>query len=87
MGLQLLRLHCTATSCACHQHQQWQELHVYFFAAVLAQMCLGIATLMLYLPTELGMAHQAGGVAVLTGSVVLMHVLRLPPLQLPVEAC
>ncbi|CAE7203735.1 COX15 [Symbiodinium sp. KB8] len=34
-----------------------------------AQMCLGIATLMLYVPIELGVAHQAGGVAVLTAQL------------------
>lgn len=56
-------------------------------ATVVAQMCLGIATLMLYVPTELGVAHQAGGVAVLTSSLVLMHVLRLPPLRLPPVPC
>jgi len=42
------------------------------------QMCLGIATLLLYVPTELGVLHQAGGVAVLTGLVHLLHTLRTP---------
>ncbi|CAE8583185.1 unnamed protein product [Polarella glacialis] len=44
--------------------------------AVAAQMCLGIATLMLYVPIELGVAHQAGGVAVLTTMLFVMHTLR-----------
>eukprot|EP00928_Gymnodinium_smaydae_P062026 TRINITY_DN45979_c0_g1_i1.p1 TRINITY_DN45979_c0_g1~~TRINITY_DN45979_c0_g1_i1.p1 ORF type:complete len:461 (+),score=78.71 TRINITY_DN45979_c0_g1_i1:91-1473(+) len=46
--------------------------------AVGAQMCLGIATLMLYVPIELGVAHQAGGVAVLTVLLLSLHTLRLP---------
>lgn len=45
---------------------------------VVAQMCLGIATLMLYVPVELGVAHQAGGVAVLTTMLVVLHTLRIP---------
>ena len=40
--------------------------------------CLGIATLLLYVPTELGVAHQAGGVAVLTALLFVMHTMRLP---------
>lgn len=50
--------------------------------AVGAQMCLGIATLMLYVPIELGVAHQAGGVAVLTTLLFVMHTLRTPLLLL-----
>jgi len=46
-------------------------------------MLLGIATLMLYVPIELGVAHQAGGVAVLTTLLVVLHTLRTP-LPLPV---
>jgi len=46
--------------------------------AVFAQMSLGIATLMLYVPIELGVAHQAGGVAVLTALLVVLHNLRIP---------
>jgi len=46
--------------------------------AVGAQMCLGIATLLLYVPIELGVAHQAGGVLVLTSVVAVLHALRLP---------
>jgi cytochrome c oxidase assembly protein subunit 15 len=45
-----------------------------------AQMCLGIATLLLYVPIELGVAHQAGGVAVLTTLLLVLHTLRTPPL-------
>jgi len=46
--------------------------------AVSGQMCLGIATLLLYVPIELGVAHQAGGVAVLTALLYVLHTLRLP---------
>lgn len=46
--------------------------------AVGAQMVLGIATLLLYVPTELGVAHQAGGVAVLTSLAFLLHTLKTP---------
>mmetsp|Transcript_56646 Transcript_56646/g.120507 ORF Transcript_56646/g.120507 Transcript_56646/m.120507 type:complete len:479 (+) Transcript_56646:99-1535(+) len=47
--------------------------------AVSAQMCLGIATLLLYVPVELGVAHQAGGLFVLTALATVLHTLRLPP--------
>lgn len=50
--------------------------------AVGFQMCLGIATLLLYVPTELGVAHQAGGVATLTVLTFLLHTLRLPLVSL-----
>lgn len=46
--------------------------------AVAAQMCLGIATLLLYVPIELGVAHQFGGVAVLTTLLFVLHTLRVP---------
>lgn len=46
--------------------------------AVGAQMCLGIGTLLLYVPIELGVAHQAGGVAVLSTLLYLLHTLRTP---------
>jgi cytochrome c oxidase assembly protein subunit 15 len=46
--------------------------------AVVGQMFLGIATLLLYVPTELGVAHQAGGVAVLTAVIHLVHTLKTP---------
>lgn len=45
---------------------------------VFGQMSLGIATLLLYVPVELGMAHQAGGVAVLTTLVFVLHTVRSP---------
>lgn len=50
--------------------------------AVGGQMCLGIATLMLLVPIELGVAHQAGGVGVLTALVMVLHALRLPVIPL-----
>jgi cytochrome c oxidase assembly protein subunit 15 len=46
--------------------------------AVGAQMFLGIATVLLYVPIELGVAHQAGGVATLTALAFLLHTLRTP---------
>jgi len=54
--------------------------------AVGAQMCLGIATLLLYVPIELGVAHQAGGVAVLTTLLLVLHTLRVPVLPLAAAA-
>lgn len=51
--------------------------------AVGAQMCLGIGTLLLYVPIELGVAHQAGGVAVLSTLLYLLHTLRTPLSLLP----
>ncbi|MBK5911910.1 hypothetical protein CCR85_10460 [Rhodothalassium salexigens] len=39
----------------------------------LLQMTLGIATLLAHVPVALGAAHQAGGVAVLTLGVILLH--------------
>lgn len=51
--------------------------------AVGAQMVLGIATLLLYVPVELGVAHQAGGIAVLSTLLFVLHTLRTPlPLAL-----
>lgn len=44
-----------------------------------AQMFLGIATLLLYVPVELGVLHQAGGVTVLTTLLYVLHTVRLPP--------
>ena len=35
---------------------------------------------MLYVPIELGVLHQAGGVTVLTTLLYVLHTLRLPPL-------
>lgn len=49
-------------------------------AAVSAQMFLGIGTLLLYVPIELGVAHQAGGIAVLTVLLLGLHTLRVPAL-------
>ena len=40
---------------------------------VACQATLGIATLMLYVPTWLGAAHQAGALALLTGAISLAH--------------
>jgi len=47
---------------------------------VFAQLCLGITTLMCYVPTDLGVAHQAGGVAVLTTLLFLLHTVQVPVL-------
>lgn len=46
--------------------------------AVAAQLTLGIVTLLHYVPIELGVAHQAGGVGVLSATLLLLHTLRTP---------
>ena len=40
-------------------------------ALALMQMCLGITTLLMYVPTGLGVAHQGGGLAVFTGLLLV----------------
>jgi cytochrome c oxidase assembly protein subunit 15 len=47
-------------------------------AAVLLQVALGIATLLLVVPIPLAAAHQAGAVLLLTAAVVARHALRSP---------
>jgi cytochrome c oxidase assembly protein subunit 15 len=42
------------------------------------QAALGITTLLWYVPIELGVLHQAGGIAVLTTVMILLHTLRVP---------
>ncbi|KAF4753992.1 Cytochrome c oxidase assembly protein cox15 [Perkinsus olseni] len=49
----------------------------------IVQMLLGISTLLMYVPTELGVLHQGGGLAVYTALIMLRHACRLP---LPVAA-
>ncbi|EER01926.1 cytochrome C oxidase assembly protein cox15, putative [Perkinsus marinus ATCC 50983] len=49
----------------------------------IVQMLLGISTLLMYVPTELGVLHQGGGLAVFTALIMLRHACRLP---LPVTA-
>jgi len=44
-----------------------------------AQVCLGITTLLWYVPVEL-VLHQAGGIAVLSTVLLLLHTLRIPTL-------
>ncbi len=44
-------------------------------AAALAQACLGIATLMLWVPVPLAAAHQAGAVILLSAAVIAAHAL------------
>ncbi|KAA5606324.1 heme A synthase [Roseospira marina] len=46
---------------------------------ILAQVGLGIATLLLYVPTPLASAHQAGALALVTLLVVACHGLRTAP--------
>ncbi|PHJ24045.1 cytochrome c oxidase assembly factor cox15 [Cystoisospora suis] len=41
--------------------------------AALVQLLLGIATLLSFVPTELGVLHQGGGMATLTALVYLLH--------------
>jgi cytochrome c oxidase assembly protein subunit 15 len=47
-------------------------------AVAVGQMLLGIATLLNYVPTDLALAHQAGGLAVFTSLLVLRFLLRMP---------
>ena len=44
----------------------------------LAQMTLGITTLLMYVPTSLGVAHQGGGLAAFTTLLLLRHITKLP---------
>lgn len=44
----------------------------------LCQMTLGITTLLMYVPTSLGVAHQGGGLATLTTILVLRHLTKIP---------
>jgi cytochrome c oxidase assembly protein subunit 15 len=44
----------------------------------LAQMTLGITTLLMYVPTSLGVAHQGGGLATLTTILILRHLTKIP---------
>jgi cytochrome c oxidase assembly protein subunit 15 len=46
--------------------------------ATAGQMCLGITTLLLYVPISAGVAHQGGGVVVWTALLIMLHKLRLP---------
>ncbi|WP_343867339.1 COX15/CtaA family protein, partial [Caenispirillum bisanense] len=48
-------------------------------ALALAQMSLGIATLLLVVPVSLGVAHQLGALALLSAATVLLRLLRTPP--------
>lgn len=41
------------------------------------QLCLGISTLLLYVPVSLGAAHQAGALALLTAALSLLHSIKL----------
>ena len=47
-------------------------------AIALAQMTLGITTLLLYVPTWLGVAHQCGGLATFTTLLFLRHLTKIP---------
>ena len=44
----------------------------------LAQMTLGITTLLMYVPTSLGVAHQGGGLATFATLLLLRHLTRIP---------
>ena len=44
----------------------------------LAQMTLGICTLLMYVPTSLGVAHQGGGLATFSTLLVLRHLTKIP---------
>jgi cytochrome c oxidase assembly protein subunit 15 len=45
-------------------------------AALVVQIALGIATLLLAVPVPLAAAHQAGALVVLTASILVNHSLR-----------
>ena len=47
-------------------------------AIALAQMTLGITTLLMYVPTSLGVAHQGGGLATFTTLLLLRHITKIP---------
>jgi heme a synthase len=42
------------------------------------QVTLGVTTLLTYVPAELGSAHQAGALALMTVAVSLLHAARAP---------
>ena len=42
------------------------------------QMILGITTLLMFVPVDLGTAHQGGGIMVLSAYLLLFHTLRGP---------
>lgn len=44
----------------------------------LAQMTLGILTLLMYVPTSLGVLHQGGGLATMTTLLILNHLTKIP---------
>ena len=48
------------------------------FAIALLQLALGISTLLLVVPLQLAVAHQAGAMLLLTAAVVALHALRRP---------
>ena len=45
---------------------------------ILFQVTLGISTLLMYVPTSLGSAHQAGALTLLSLMILLTHTLRRP---------
>ena len=45
-------------------------------AVLFQQVCLGISTLLYYVPTHLAAAHQSGSLTLLTLTIWLMHELR-----------
>jgi cytochrome c oxidase assembly protein subunit 15 len=47
-------------------------------AIALAQMTLGITTLLMYVPTSLGVAHQGGGLATFATLILLRHITKIP---------
>ncbi len=47
--------------------------------AVIAQYCLGVATLLWVVPVGLATAHQATAVLLLTAALVTIHLRRSPP--------
>jgi cytochrome c oxidase assembly protein subunit 15 len=56
-----------------------RRLLLAFGLAVLCQFALGVATLLLVVPTALAALHQCVAVLSLTAAVMLLHATRLPP--------
>lgn len=57
----------------------------WLLAAVVAQVALGIATLLTHVPIALGAAHQATAMLLLTSALLFLHSLRSVPVAAPVE--
>ena len=59
-------------------HPRVRRATFLLLAAVLAQVSLGVLTLILHVPVVLAVGHQATGLALLTASLYLAHALKYP---------